>query len=86
MGDDDDRFAVALHVAHNGKQLVCLLRGEHGSRLVQNQNVRAAVEHLDDLNGLLLRNGHIVDLLIGIYFKTVTLGNLLHRLPNGGTV
>ena len=55
----------------HGEELVRLLRGEHGGRLVENEDVRAAVEHLDDLDGLLLRDGHVVDLLIGVDVEAV---------------
>ena len=39
VGDDDQGLAVGLHVAHDGEQLVRLLRGQHGGGLVQNQNI-----------------------------------------------
>ena len=76
--DDDDGLAVFLHVAQNGEELFRLLRGEDGGRLVEDQDVRAAVEHLDDLHGLLLRNGHIIDLLRRIDLKAVTVADFLH--------
>ena len=86
MGDDDEGLAVRLHVAHDGEELVRFLRGEHGGGLVQNEDIRAAVEHLDDLNGLLLRNGHIVDLLIGVNVETVLVADLLDLFACFGQV
>ena len=62
VGDDDEGLSVRLHVAHDGEELVGLLRGQHGGGLVQNQDVGAAVEDLDDLHRLLLGDGHLVDL------------------------
>ena len=66
VGDDDDGFAVGLHVAQDIKEPVGLLGGEDGGGLVQNQDVRAPVEDLDDLHRLLFRDGHVVDLLVGV--------------------
>ena len=37
---------VRAHVAQHAEQLLRLLRGQHGRRLVQNQDVRPAVKHL----------------------------------------
>ena len=54
VGDDDDGLARVAHVAQYGEELVRLLGGEDGGGLVQDEDVRAAVEHLDDLDGLLL--------------------------------
>ena len=47
---------------------------------IVNQNSRAAVEHLDDLDGLLFRNGHIVDLLVGVDLKAVLVADLVDPL------
>ena len=60
MGDDDQRLAVGLHVPHHVEKTVGLLRRQHGGGLIQNQNVRAPVQDLDDLHGLLFRDGHII--------------------------
>ena len=74
--DDDQRLAILLHRAHDLEQLIGLLRGQHGGRLVKNQDVRTAEEHLDDLHGLLLRDGHIVDLLVWLDVEAVFLADL----------
>ena len=68
--DDNDRLAVVAHVAQYGEELVGLLRRENGGRLVKDENVRAAVENLYDLDRLLLGDGHIVDLLRGIHARS----------------
>ena len=52
--------------------------GGQSSGLVQNQNIRPAIEDLHDLHRLLLGNGHIVDLLVGVHVKAVGIANLLH--------
>ena len=81
--DDDDRLAVLFHVAHDSKEFFRLLRGQNSGWLVKDQDIRAAVEHLDDLNGLLLRDGHLVDLLIRVDVEAVAVGDLAHGLCNG---
>ena len=71
VGDDDEGLAVRLHVAHDGEELVGLLGGQNGGGLIQDQDVRAPVEDLHDLHRLLLGDGHIVDLLVGVDVKAV---------------
>ena len=75
--DDDDRLAVVAHPAQDAEQLLGLLRGEHGGRLVEDEDVRAAVEHLDDLHRLLFGDRHLVDLLHRVDLKAVLLADLL---------
>ena len=50
--DEDDRQALGLELAQVAEQLVDLLRDQHGGRLVQDQDLGAAVEHLEDLHPL----------------------------------
>ena len=76
MGDDDDGLAVPLHLAHDFKETVGLLRGQHGGRLVEDENVRAAIEHLDDLQCLFLGDGHVVYLLLRGNIEAVAVANL----------
>ena len=78
MGDDDDCLAVCAHIAQNCEELVGFLRGENGGRLVKNKDVRSAVQRLDDLHSLLLRNGHIVYLLLRVDIKAVLVAYLLN--------
>ena len=65
VGDDDDGLAVGLHIAHDLEETLGLLGRQNGGGLVENQNIGAAVEYLDNLHGLLFRDGHIVNFLIG---------------------
>ena len=83
VGDDDDGLAVVAHVAENGKELVGFLGGENGGGFVQNEDIRAAEKDLYDLDGLLLGNGHIVDLLVGVDFKTVGIADLTDLFGGG---
>ena len=50
------------HRAQGLEQLVDLLRREHRRRLVHDQDSRAAVEHLEDLDALLLADRQLPDL------------------------
>ena len=86
VGDDDKALAVGLHVAHDGEQLLRLLRRQHGGRLIEDENIRAAIENLHDLHRLLLRNGHVVDLHVGINVKTVLVADLLHFFTGIGKI
>ena len=83
MRDYDYRLPRRLHVAYDRKQLFGLLRSKNGGRLVENQYLGASVKRLDYLERLLLRDGHIVDLLIGIDVKTVFLADIADTLRGG---
>ena len=48
-----------------------LLRGQHGGGFVQDQDVGAAEQHLDDLQGLLLADAHLIDLRGQVQGKAV---------------
>ena len=80
--DDDNRFAVRLHIADDFKELFCFLWGQNGSGLVQDQNIRSPVQHLDDLQGLLLGYTHGVDLLVEIHVKVIFLTDILRLFPD----
>src|SRR5574344_289201 len=83
MGDDDNGLPVFLHLAENNKKPVRLLRSKDCRRLIEDQGIDTAVKHLYDFDGLLLADRHLIDLLLGIDFKSVLLGNLLDLLVNG---
>ena len=53
------------------EELLRLLGGQHGGGLVQDQDIRAPVEDLDDLHRLLLGDGHVVDLLVRVNIEAV---------------
>ena len=83
VGDDNERLAVCLHVPHDVKKPVRLLRGEDGRGLVQNEDVGTPVEYLDDLHRLLFRDRHIIDLFLRVDDKAVLVTDL-PDLPGGG--
>ena len=67
------------------EQIVDLLRGQHGSRLVEDQAVRLAVEGLQDLGPLLDADRQVLDERIGIDLQPVSLREiqefLARRVP-----
>ena len=58
------------------EQLVGLLRGEHGGRLVQDQQVDVAGERLDDLDPLLDADRQVLDHRVRVDRQAVPLGDL----------
>ena len=80
MGDDDNGLAIVAHTAQHVEKLLGFLRGQHGGGLIQNQYIRAAIEHLDDFHGLLFGNRHFMDLLVGVDIKAIALADLADAL------
>ena len=83
VGDDDDALAVLDEVVHDGDELRDLLRREGRGGLVQDQDVRAAVERLEDLDALLHADGDVLDLGVRVDGQAVALGDLDHVFARG---
>ena len=77
MSDDDDRLIVFPHIAEDIEQLLRLLRSQDCGWFIKDQNIRLPVKHLDDLDCLLLRDSHIIDLLVRVHIKSVAVADLL---------
>ena len=60
------------------EQLVRLLRGQHGGRLVEDQHLGAAVERLQDLDPLLLADRDVLDLRARVDREPEPLRELAH--------
>ena len=58
--------------AENDEELAHLARGQDTRGLVEDEDLRAAVEHLDDLDALLKADGEILDALVGVESKDRT--------------
>ena len=78
--DEDDRLALAAHLADDLKQKLDLLRREDGRRLVENEDLRLAVQHFQDLDALLHRDVQILDLLRRVHLKAELFRELRHFL------
>ena len=61
VGDEDDGLAFGAELGEVGEEVVRLLRGEDGGGLVQDQDVRLAIEELQDFDALLHANGKLFD-------------------------
>ena len=66
----------ALELAQVGEQRVDLLRHEHGRRLVEDDDLRAAVEHLEDLDALPVADAEVLDEHVGVEAEAEGLGDL----------
>ena len=80
MGDEDNGLAALAQTIDDLEEELDLLRGQNGGRLVKNQDVGLAVEHLQNLNTLTHGNLNILDLVGGIHFQTVGSGELCDLL------
>ena len=61
VGDKHETVAFAHHALEGSEQIVDLLGREHGSRLVEDDKARAAIERLEDLHALLLADRQMRD-------------------------
>ncbi len=61
VADEDQTVAVLGHLAQRLEEFVDFLRRQHGGRLVQDEQGRAAVERLDDLDALSFAHGQRPD-------------------------
>ena len=66
VADEHDAASVRDHRPERPEQVVDLLRGEDGGRLVHDQDPRAAIEQLEDLDPLLLADRQLPDLGAGV--------------------
>ena len=80
VGDDDYAAALLLHFAQYRKKSLYLLGSEHGCRLVEDKHISAAIEDLHDLHGLLLADGHVIDLFVRVDGNTVFLTQLQYAV------
>ena len=81
--DEEDALALFRQPAHDLHELFDLLRCEHGGRLVKDEDLVVAVEHLQNLYALLHADGDILDLCIKVDLQAVAVGKLLHLFAGG---
>ena len=77
VGDEDHRLAARREAADHLEQLLGLLRREHCGRLVEDEDVRLAIERLQDLDALLLADGDVLDLRRRVDGQSVAVRDLL---------
>ena len=71
VGDEDHRRLAGRQFAQRGEQFVDLVGDEHGRGLVEDQDLGTAVEHLEDLDALLLADAEVGHQLVGIDLQSV---------------
>ena len=84
VGDEDDGGARGLELAHDGDELVGLLRGEHGGGLVEDEDLGVSGQGLDDLHALLDTHGQVLNEGVGVDVEAEAAGDL-GDLGRGGT-
>ena len=68
--------APRLQLAQVVEERVDLLGHQHGGGLVEDEDLGAAVEHLEDLHALPLADPEILDERVGVDAEPVPLGDL----------
>ena len=76
VADEDDGFALCHHGAQGGKQTLDLLRRQHGGRLIHDQYLCAAIEHLEDFYPLLLAHRKLPHLGARVHLHPKALAQL----------
>ncbi len=80
--DEDDGQALGLELAQVVEECVHLLRHEHCGRLVEDEDLRAAVEDLEDLHALAVGDTEVLDEGVGTHPEAVRVRDL-HDLLTG---
>src|SRR5579883_587108 len=66
MGDENNRLAAFHQSAQHDKEIVGLLWRQHAGRLIENQDIGAAIQHFENLDPLLQTNRQIAGAGAGI--------------------
>ena len=83
VADEDDALALLRQLVHDLEQAFHLDVRQRGGGLVQHQQLRAAVQGLQDLHALLGAYGDLGDLLVELHIEAVPLGKLQYLLLPG---
>ena len=81
MGDQDDRLSLVTEHTQDAKQMIGLTRRQHAGGLVQNQDIRAAEQRLQNFHPLLKPDRKRTDHGIRIDLKRVFAFQSLQLLP-----
>ena len=71
VGDQHDRLALLLELLEDAEQVVGLGRRQHAGRLVEDQDLGAAIERLENFDALLQADRQLLDDGVGIDFQPV---------------
>jgi len=83
VGDEDDARAGVAELTHDDHELVGLLGGQHGGRLVEDEDLGVARERLDDLDALLHADRELLDDGVGVDVEAEAPGDLAHLRAGG---
>jgi hypothetical protein len=78
VADEDDRLPLRRQLVDDLEQLLRLLRRQDRGRLVEDQDLRTAVESLQDLDALLLSDSDRLDARVRVHGQPERLGELAH--------
>ena len=81
VGDEHDRGPGIGELTHDRHQLIRLLRGQHGRRLIEDEDLRLTRQGFDDLHPLLSAHGQILNEGIRVQVEAETRRHLAHRAP-----
>ena len=79
--DEQDGGAGRLELAHVAEQLVHLLGDQHRGGLVEDEDLRPPVEHLDDLDPLALAHLQGLHQVVGVDVEAVGPAHLVEMVP-----
>ena len=71
VGDQNDGFAFVAQSIKNSKELICFGRRQNACWFIQNKNISAPVQRLENLDTLLHAHTDILDQRIGLHMKFV---------------
>src|SRR5258707_3608195 len=71
MRDDENRFALLAKLLQISEQSVCFLRRQDGGRFIQDEDVRVAIEQLQNFDSLLDANRKFLDVPVPIHRQAV---------------
>ena len=80
MGNDNDGVSLLLHLPQNSEQFRDLLNRQYCGRLVQNYGFRPIIQDFNNLNGLLLTDGHIANFFLRVDLEAEPFCDLLDLL------
>ena len=67
MSNEKNTLSFCSQIFHDRHQLLDLLRCQHSSRLVEDQDLIVTIQHFQNLCSLLHTNGNILDQCIRIH-------------------
>ena len=85
VADEDDRQAKGGGLAQGGEQSLGFLRGQDGGGFIKDQDLRIAVERLEDLDPLAFAHGQAADLGHGVDGKAEVAGQGFDLCPRSRT-